>query len=785
MVLGVDRRNPTDYTGPQVNLIPVMEARREPTILDTAYPLAQIWRVGKDPTTGDEGDYWILSYFDDGDAVWVKWAPGSASGLMTLSDTADTEVSPDGGGNIQLEGSTGIDVTSSPGSNLLTFSLVGGGVAIQGVVVDEDTAPGSDPVIADGSGNITVTGAQIANANLMNAIRTNSLAANTSTREIQQADSAAAEDVAQNGIAHFNSAQFTVSNGFVSAVGSPVAPPLVNIDVDANTGPGTDPVVPDALATIAITGAQIANASLTNAIRTNSLAANAFTIQIQRAGSHATGAANQNGICHFDSDQFTVTDGFVQLPGGGGPAATVFNTDSVGNVTPVLGEVKVYGQSGSVGATSGIQVTTDAGDTMLVRMLTPYSLGDFSFQSTTSGATRTLTVENTSDTASSQATQNIKVAGTSAGDAWTQYTVGTTRSFSIGIDNSDASDSLKFTTDADGTVDPSSGTFLGAINPSTGGLEWGANSLATTSTNVIGSFRKDQNTGTLVTCVNNTAGTGASAGFQADSNGGDAFLIASINGSYTVDAGLAGCTYFHAIGSNAQYNQVDARKWYWIGSSTVDVICALERTGGLQRFKLVNGNGGAGESAQITVQQSDPTSDDAWFHAGILGGNEWSAGIDNSDSDSWKFTTGANPSTGTAVFTLTQAGAILTNSSIGTTAGGGQGARIRNDTNYALERDVSSIRYKDNVKPLYSGIDAVMKMQPCTYTSRCVSDDPKQVYVGFIAEEMCDVVPEAVVMYDGKPDGIAYERLTAVLCKAIQELKQEIDQLKAGRNATS
>lgn len=53
-----------------------------------------------------------------------------------------------------------------------------------------------------------------------------------------------------------------------------------------------------------------------------------------------------------------------------------------------------------------------------------------------SGATNTLTVTNPSNTASSQALVNVTVGGTSAGDAFTTYTVDGTTNWSVGVDNS-------------------------------------------------------------------------------------------------------------------------------------------------------------------------------------------------------------------------------------------------------------------------------------------------------------------------------------------------------------
>lgn len=76
-----------------------------------------------------------------------------------------------------------------------------------------------------------------------------------------------------------------------------------------------------------------------------------------------------------------------------------------------------------------------------------------------SGGTNTMTIENTSNTASSAAELEISVGGTSAGDAWTRYTIGTSRSYVTGIDNDD-SDAFKITTTNSATLTPSSGTTV-------------------------------------------------------------------------------------------------------------------------------------------------------------------------------------------------------------------------------------------------------------------------------------------------------------------------------------
>lgn len=194
----------------------------------------------------------------------------------------------------------------------ITIDLAGGGTGIDSINVDASTPPGTDPVVPDGTGQITITGGQVAASGVgTNVIRTNSLAANTFTIEIQRSQAAAVSTVADNGVAHFNSAQFSVdANGFVSLAGGGLA--IDSVQVDAATAPGTNPVVPTAAGLITVTGAQVAAGTTANVIRTDSLAANTYTIEIQRSQAVASSTVGDNGVSHFNSNHFSVdANGFV------------------------------------------------------------------------------------------------------------------------------------------------------------------------------------------------------------------------------------------------------------------------------------------------------------------------------------------------------------------------------------------------------------------------------------------------------------------------------------------
>lgn len=95
----------------------------------------------------------------------------------------------------------------------------------------------------------------------------------------------------------------------------------------------------------------------------------------------------------------------------------------------------------------------------------------------------------------------------------------------------------------------------------------------------------------------------------------------------------------------------------------------------------------------------------------------------------------------------------------------------------------SDYRLKEDVQPMVSALDVVAQLKPCTYKWKSTGEDGQ----GFIAHELQAVVPDCVigekdaVNEDGsiKPQGIDTSFLVATLTAAIQELKAELDAVKA------
>lgn len=235
--------------------------------------------------------------------------------------------------------------------------LNGGGVASTSFDVQANTAPGTDPVVPTALGVITVNGAAVANHSVV--LESRSRAANAYNLEIQYATSAAATDATKSGVAHFNSSQFSVdANGFVALAGGGQA--IDQVNVDASTVPGTDPVLPSATGEITVTGAQVANGTVgTNVIRTNSLAANTYTIEVQRSTSNATTDVSKNGVAHFRSTDFAVdANAFVTLSTTG--AGKTITGDTGGALSPTANNWNILGGPGVTTSGSGSTLTINS-----------------------------------------------------------------------------------------------------------------------------------------------------------------------------------------------------------------------------------------------------------------------------------------------------------------------------------------------------------------------------------------------------------------------------------------
>jgi len=119
-------------------------------------------------------------------------------------------------------------------------------------------------------------------------------------------------------------------------------------------------------------------------------------------------------------------------------------------------------------------------------------------------------------------------------------------------------------------------------------------------------------------------------------------------------------------------------------------------------------------------------------------------------------------------------------------------ARFDAEGNISCEADVtafatlavSDIKFKENIKDIKYGLSDVLKMRSVDFDWK---ENGRGHDIGFIAQEMEDVVPEIVKevkALNGKEPylTVSYSKIVPILVQSIKELKSEIDELKKEKN---
>ena len=92
--------------------------------------------------------------------------------------------------------------------------------------------------------------------------------------------------------------------------------------------------------------------------------------------------------------------------------------------------------------------------------------------------------------------------------------------------------------------------------------------------------------------------------------------------------------------------------------------------------------------------------------------------------------------------------------------------------------ETSSVATKTNVKKLNSQTAKLSKLVPVSFNYK--KDNKRSL--GLIAEEVAQVYPELVEYENGRPLGVNYSKLTAVLISTVNELAAEVAELKKQLN---
>ena len=321
---GLSPKTANDYTNPKNGIVPAVTRDRRPTTADYRqpetgknYPITCIWQVGKNPTTGSEGELWALSKIVANVATWVRLANGGATGLQSLTGDDSTVVEPDGAGNIDIVGSTVANATNSK------------------------------PVYIDGTEADPVHKLEV---------------------EVQLATAVTATPGDSNdaGLACFNTAQFTVdaTSGMVGLKGSGTSPPVLLLALDDSNN-----ATADGSGVITLGGTAVTNGSNSTplySVRTPGSNDVDLQLQIGTAVDPASDTINDAGIASFNQNQFQVdaTTGMVSMLGSTTDNAVLaINADTGSGGPDANGELDIIGAGGATTSITGNVLTVTAGAT--------------------------------------------------------------------------------------------------------------------------------------------------------------------------------------------------------------------------------------------------------------------------------------------------------------------------------------------------------------------------------------------------------------------------------------
>ena len=198
-----------------------------------------------------------------------------------------------------------------------------------------------------------------------------------------------------------------------------------------------------------------------------------------------------------------------------------------------------------------------------------------------------------------------------------------------------------------------------------------------------------------------------------------------------------------------------------VGAAAGDVLEFVAYTA-FEVADTVSASGGGAFAGNVLVGTTDTTLYNNTSGSGILLNGSGEIGVATTNGNCAYFNRMSSNGNNIRLFNRgSQVGNISTTSS---------------STTYSTTSDR---RLKDNIQPIANATEKLMVMKPVTHT--WIADPQAEAVVGFIAQEMQEVVPEAVT---GNPDGeemmsMDYGRITPVLVAALQESLKRIEALEA------
>jgi hypothetical protein len=124
---------------------------------------------------------------------------------------------------------------------------------------------------------------------------------------------------------------------------------------------------------------------------------------------------------------------------------------------------------------------------------------------------------------------------------------------------------------------------------------------------------------------------------------------------------------------------------------------------------------------------------------------------------------------------------------------GVSGSAVKINSNGQLGVAPSSVRFKDDIKPMEKASEAILALKPVTFRYKHDLEPEGIPQFGLVAEDVEKVNPDLVARDDqGKPYTVRYEAVNAMLLneflkehRTVQELKKQVSELTAGLQKVS
>jgi hypothetical protein len=348
------------------------------------------------------------------------------------------------------------------------------------------------------------------------------------------------------------------------------------------------------------------------------------------------------------------------------------------------------------------------------------------------------------NTSTTTAIQKVQNAGT--GDAVTEYRV-TGASWYVGIDNSDG-DAFKIAQDPLGATDrfviKDGGNIGIGVTPS----DW--------DTTIFKGLQVANSNAFLVGRVDAASQLQMGTNTYYNADGNWKFIQNGYATRYIQNSGVHSWEYSNAsgtAGNNVTFTEamrITSGGRVGIGTTSIsnELLTLRQTTGNASTLYLYTSGVATGQSYGLTVE----------------------AGTNSSDRSFGVFNQG-----GTSEYFKVSGDGSIANPSHPTTA---NAANVHMTVGGTFYRSTSSLKYKNSITDYDKGLDIVKQLRPVYYKG---NNDGDTMFAGLIAEEVHDLGLTEFVQYaeDGTPDALAYQNMIALAFKAIQELKAEIDELKA------